>query len=451
MTSGEYLLSTENLKTAFVKLAIPALLTTLISQIYNLTDTYFIGMLQNTAMLSAVSLAMPIMWLLNALTGIIAAGAPQLISIKDGAGEKEASIRCRSFAVLGTLILCIIIIPIAMVTINPVLSLLTKDTAVISYATEYLHITIAASILSSVSSAIQGVLRARGRTKHAGIASMAGIVTNICLDPLLIFVFNMGMRGAGLATALGAAISLVMCFFYIRGEISVKKFFPSVSDIALICKLSLASTVSSVITALSVSASFAMASSLSSNTMASIAVASKVYSTVISVISAIAFSIQPFIGYNYSSGNHIRLVKVLSISSIIGEIMGVISTLVFLFGGGMLMRLFTNDSLLVAFGTKMLRLLAIGLPVVAIQMNCMCYMSATGKAMHTLGISLTKQILSVFLMMLLQHFWNETGLMLSYPITEIVVAIPSVLLCFGEIARMSTAQKPSATCSASNR
>ena len=77
MKNGEHLLSTEKVGKAFWKLAIPALITTLISQIYNLTDTYFIGMLNDTAMLSAVSIAMPFMWLVNAFCGMVGAGAPK--------------------------------------------------------------------------------------------------------------------------------------------------------------------------------------------------------------------------------------------------------------------------------------------------------------------------------------------------------------------------------------
>lgn len=436
MKNGQYLLSAEKVSKAFWKLAIPALLTTLISQIYNLTDTYFIGMLDNTAMLSAVSIAMPFMWLVNALSGMIGAGAPQLISLKDGAGDKAASARCRSFAVYGTLIMSLIITPVAMFAIDPVLGFMTKDAEVAAYAAEYLRIIIGAISVSAVSGAIQGVLRAGGRTTHASIASIAGIVTNIILDPVFILAFDMGMAGAAVATALGSAVSLVVGIFYIRGEISLRNVLPSAADIALMFKISLASTISSVITALTVGASFTMASSLGGNTMASVSVTSKIYSTVVSVISALAFSIQPFIGYNYGSGNHVRLMNGLGISLFIGEAVGIVGTLAFIFGGNMFMRLFTADAALIATGAKMLRLMAIGLPVAAIQMNGMSYMSATGKAMRTLGVSLGRQIFSMVLMLVLQHFMGETGLMLAYPITDIVATVPSVMLCIGEIKSM---------------
>ena len=438
MKNGQYLLSTEKVSKAFWKLAIPALLTTLISQIYNLTDTYFIGMLDNTAMLSAVSIAMPVMWLVNALSGMIGAGAPQLISLKDGAGDRAASARCRSFAVYGTLVMSLVITPIALFAINPVVGFMTADTAVAAYAAEYLRIIIVTTAFSAVSGAIQGVLRAGGRTTHASIASMAGIVTNIILDPVFILGFDMGMAGAAVATALGSVVSLIVGIFYIRSEISLRNVLPSAADIALMFKISLASTITSVITALSVGASFTMASSLGGNTMASVSVASKIYSTVISVISALAFSIQPFIGYNYASGNHVRLLNGLGISLFIGEAVGIAGTLAFIFGGNLFMQLFTQDTALIATGAKMLRLMAIGLPVAAIQMNGMSYMSATGKAMRTLGVSLGRQIFSMVLMLVLQRFMGETGLMLAYPLTDIVATVPSIMLCIGEIKRMFT-------------
>jgi Na+-driven multidrug efflux pump len=106
--------------------------------------------------------------------------------------------------------------------------------------------------------------------------------------------------------------------------------------------------------------------------------------------------------------------------------------------------MFTSDAALINTGTKMLRLMSIGLPVAAIQMNGMSYMSATGKAMRTLGVSLGRQLFSMALMLVMQHFMGETGLMLAYPLTDIVATVPSVMLCIGEIKKMFTASRNSA-------
>lgn len=437
MKNGEYLLSTENIGKAFWKLAIPALLTTLISQIYNLTDTYFIGLLNDTSMLSAVSIAMPFMWLVSALCGMIGAGAPQLISLRDGAGARTASGKCRSFAIFGTLIMSLVISPVAYTLIMPTMRLMNAEGAVLKYAAEYLRVIIATGAISAVGGAMQGVLRAGGRTRQASIASMAGIIVNIILDPIFILGFDMGMAGAAWATALGSVVSLIVSTVYVRDELDIRHILPGAADIGLIFKISLASTMSSAITAFTVGASFTAASSFGGNTMASVSVCSKIYSTVVSIVSALAFSIQPFIGYNYASGDHKRLMRGVFTSLGVGQAVCMVGTAAFACCGRLFMSCFTDDAALIEEGAKMLRLLAIGLPVSALQMNAMSYLSGTGKAMRTLAVSLARQlVVFVPVMLLMQHFLGSTGLMLAYPVTDVIATVPAVALCMGEIKRM---------------
>lgn len=437
MKNGEYLLSTENVGKAFWKLAIPALLTTLISQIYNLTDTYFIGLLNDTSMLSAVSIAMPFMWLVSALCGMIGAGAPQVISLRDGAGDREVSGKCRSFAVFGTLIMSLVISPVAYTLIVPTLRLMNAEGAVLEYASEYLRIIIATGAISAVGGAMQGVLRAGGRTRQASIASMAGIIVNIILDPIFILGFDIGMAGAAWATALGSVVSLIVSTIYVRGELDIRHILPGAADIGLIFKISLASTISSVITAFTVGASFTAAASFGGNTMASVSVCSKIYSTVVSIVSALAFSIQPFVGYNYASGDHKRLMRGVFTSLGVGQAVCIVGAAAFACCGRLFMGCFTDDAALIEEGAKMLRLLAIGLPVSAMQMNAMSYLSGTGKAMRTLAVSLARQlVVFVPVMLLMQHFLGSNGLMLAYPVTDVIATVPAVALCVGEIKHM---------------
>ena len=437
MKQGEYLLSTEHVGKAFWKLAIPALLTTLISQIYNLTDTYFIGLLNDTFMLSAVSIAMPFMWLVSALCGMIGAGAPQVISLRDGAGARATSEKCRSFAVFGTLLISLVISPVAYTLIMPTLRLMNAEGAVLEYAAEYLHIIIATGAISAVSNAMQGVLRAGGRTRHASIASMTGIIVNIILDPIFILGLDIGMAGAAWATVLGSVASLIVSAVYVHDELSLRHILPGAADVGLIFKISLASTISSVITAFTVGASLTAAASFGGNTMASISVCSKIYSTAVSIVSALAFSIQPFIGYNYASGDHKRLMRGVFTSLGVGQAVCIVGAAAFAICGRLFMGCFTEDAALIEEGAKMLRLLAIGLPVSAIQMNAMSYLNGTGKAMRTLAVSLARQlVVFVPVMLLMQYFLGSTGLMLAYPVTDVIATVPAVALCVGEIKRM---------------
>ena len=439
MTNGEYLLSTEKVSKAFRKLAIPALITTLISQIYNLTDTYFIGMLNNSAMLSAVSLAMPVMWLVSALCGMIAAGAPQVISLRSGANDRERAARCRTFSILGTLAMSLAITPVAYALIDPALRLMNAESEMLNHAAAYLQIIIISTPVTAVGGALRGVLSADGYAQKSSIAGAAGIVANIILDPIFILVFDMGMQGAALATALGSAVSLIWSLAYTRGMIDWKKIFPETADTGLMFKISLASTCSSVITALTVGASFSVAASFGGNTMAAISVGARIYSVVVSFVSALAFSMQPFIGFNYGAGCYNRLLAGIGISLKYGTIVCLAGFAVFMCCGKTLMGLFTADPALIEYGAKCLKYLALGLPVCALQFGAMSYMSATGKAMRTLIISLARQVLVfVPLMVVLRHFLADIGMMLAYPLTDIIITVPAVAMCAGEIKRMYT-------------
>ena len=434
MKNGEYLLSTEKVGRTFWKLAIPALLTALISQIYNLTDTYFIGLLNDMAMLSAVSMAMPVMWVVNALSGMIGAGAPQVISMRAGAGDSESAARCRTFCVLGTLVLSIAIVPVALLLMGPALRMMGVDAAMYEHATEYLRIIIISTPITAVGGALRGILSADGYAQRSSVAGAAGIVANIILDPIFILGMDMGMTGAALATALGSVVSLIWSIPYTHGMIGLRKWLPKPSDIGLIFKISLASTCSSVITALTVGASFSVAAGFGGTTIASISVCSKVYSVVISIVSALCFSMQPFIGYNYGSGDHRRLLSGLITSLKYGSIVCLAGFTAFMCFGETFMRCFTNEPGLIEYGAKCLKYLAIGLPVCALQFGAMSYLSGTGKAMRTLLVSLARQILVfVPLMLILQHFLADTGLLLAYPLTDIITTIPAAAFCISDM------------------
>lgn len=445
MKNGEYLLSTERISRAIAKLALPAVLTTMISMIYNLTDTYFIGLLRDTAQLSAVSIAMPIMWLISAVAGMIGNGAPQLISMKMGAGDSDGAKKCRSFCVFGNLILGLVVTPIGLLTVTPMLKLMNADGAVLAHAKAYLDIIILGSAISSVSGAMQSVMRAGGLATQSSICSVVGIVVNIILDPIFILVFDMGMRGAALATVLGSVASLIVSMFFVRGTISIRSAIPKPADIAQIFKLSLASTISSVITAVTVGASFSMASGFGDNVIPSISVASKVYSLVVSLVSAIAFSLQPFIGYNYASGNTRRLRKGLTAVLGVGTAICLIGTASFLLLGRQYMSLFTADPGIIASGVDMLKYMAVSTPIIALQMSCAAYLSATGQIMKTMITTLGRQII-IFIpvMLIMQALLGLTGLMLAYPVTDIIATILAVILCSGDIASLYKKQPAAA-------
>lgn len=435
MKNGEYLLSSERVGRAVAKLALPSILSTMISMIYNLTDTYFIGLLRDTAQLSAVSVAMPVMWLVSALACMIGNGAPQLISMKMGEGDAAAAKKCRSFCVFGNLLMSIIITPLALLAAAPLLGAMGAEGAVLAHARTYLNIIIMGTAISASGVAMQSALRSGGLTAKASICSAAGIAANIILDPIFILALDMGMSGAALATVLGSAVAMIVGIIFVWGDISIRNAIPRRSDIVRIFKLSLASTVSSIITSVTIGVSFTMASGFGTDIIPSVSVASKIYSLVISLVSAIAFSLQPFIGYNYAAGNIPRLRRGINSALGAGAAICLAGAASFLLLGDKYMALFTSEPGIIASGVDMLKYMAISTPFLALQMTCASYLSATGQVVKTMITTLGRQVI-IFIpaMLILQATFGLPGLMLSYPITDIAATALAVILCTGDIA-----------------
>ncbi len=435
MQTGEYLLSQEKIGTAVRKLAVPAILSTMVSTIYNFTDTFFIGLLRDTAQLSALSLAMPVMWLASAICGIFAAGAPQVISLLMGAGDAHGARKCRSFSVWATLALSLLLTPAMLAVLPVVLRVMGAQGEILQFSAQYLDVIIATTAISAVSGALQGILRADGRTAQASKGSAIGIIVNIVLDPLFIFALKQGVRGAAIATALGSLASLVYCAICTRRDISLKNALPGMKNMRKMLALAMTSTATSVLNALIVGFSFTMANSFGGEVVASVSVASKLYTVVVSIVSVLAFSLQPFVGYNFAAKNRKRLRDGILTVLGVGTAVSLAGAVVFLTCGEIYMRLFSNDEAVISIGARMIRLFSIGTPVLTVNMVLAMYLTATGKALRSLVVGLARQFL-IFIpvMLLLSIRLGVTGQMIAYPVTDILAAILSVILCRKEIA-----------------
>jgi len=436
MQKGEYLLKKERIGKAVWKLMLPAVLTSLISMIYNFTDTFFIGLLRNTDQLSALSLAMPLMWLFGTLPGLISAGAGQVISLKLGAGDKMGAKQVASFSVFGTLLLGLLSTAVSLPLMRPCLKMMGAQGAVLEYAAQYLGVIVLGHVFAA-GGAMLGVQSAHGRANIASIGNVIGIAVNIALDPLFIFVFDMGVTGAALATVLGSASSMVFGLIVSKGYLSVRNVIPDKKTVKKVFGLSLSSTATSIVSSLIVAATFSMATGFGNETVAAISVASKLYSFIVSLVSAMCFSLQPFAGYNYAADNRPRLRKGLLLSLGAGTAVCLAGMLLFLFAGGPYMRLFTEDPVVIGAGEKIIRYFAVSAPILALNMTAMMLLSATGKAMRSLIAGMSRQVLIfVPLMIVLRRFFGMDGLILAFPISDILATILACAMCAGDVRRI---------------
>lgn len=428
---GHELLAREKPWLAVLKLAIPAMLGTLITLIYNLTDTYFIGLLRDTAQLSAVSVAMPYMWAVSALTSLCCAGAPSVISLLSGAGDTGGAKSCRSFAVFATLGLSLALLAPSIVLIKPTVGLMGIAGESGAHASDYLMIVMLFGCVSAAQGALQGVLRADGRVALATIGSAIGVLLNIALDPLFIFAFDMGVKGAALATGFGNLASLIFFTILARREISLKSALPGWKIAKKVASLSLTSIITSLIMAATMGCTFGMASELGDGFIASISVCSKVYSVIMTLASALAFGIQPFIGFNYAARATVRVRSALRFSLIIGSAMCAFAALAFVLFGDSIIAAFSDDASVLESGANLLRAFAISTPIAALHMTALMYLSATGQAKKSLLAGLGRQLIFfVPALLIIRALFGTYGMIWAYPISDILSTALAGALCF---------------------
>jgi len=415
---------------AVARMAVPALLTSMISLLYNLTDTYFVGLLRDTSQLSAVSLSMPVMWAISALCALLSAGAPQVISLLMGAGEMDSARRARSFSLWGTLLLSVILTPAALLLFVPVLRLMGAQGDTLLHARRYLLPILLCSPITALQSVASGHLRTDGKNAQSGIGSIIGVTGNILLDPLFIFGFRMGVSGAAVATCLGSLMALVFMLFCLRKDPSLRPMRPEKKIVKRILAMSMASTVSTLITSLTVAFSYTLTSDFGDGAMAAVSVGSRLYSIAVTLISALCFSIQPFVGFNYSAGAKSRMQSAMKVCFLAAMSIGVTAGLLFAFAGDTLMALFSDDPSVLSFGGIMMLSFALAAPIAAPQMMANMYLAATGRAFRSLIAMMARQ--TFFLMPAMYIFraiWGFQGIAWVYPVSDLLAGVLAVILC----------------------
>lgn len=265
MHNKEGRLRNENPRKLIIKLSIPAMLALMARAIYNLVDTAYIGLLKDELALAAVGVTIPIMLVLGALEVVFASGSSILTGKFLGAGEKKKSSEILSTIFIFSLLLGLAICILGMFFQTPLLTLFGASQKVLPLAKDYAFWMFISAIVVLPSQSLSNMARAESSVKVSSIAIGIGTVLNIILDPIFMFIFDMGVAGASLATTLSQAITfLIMLWFYVskRSVVTLclsnvkfsKELFKSVISLGLplaatqIC-IALASSITNILLA----------------------------------------------------------------------------------------------------------------------------------------------------------------------------------------------------------
>lgn len=296
---------------ALLAMGLPTMVGMMINALYNLVDAYFVGGL-GTSQMGAITVAFPLGQVIVGLGLLFGNGAASYISRLLGHGEQEAADRTASTALYCSLLLGAAIIFCAVIFLNPILRQLGATDSILPYAMTYARIYIVFSIFNIFNVTMNNIATSEGAAKTTMFALLTGAVLNMALDPIFIYILELGVAGAAIATAISQMVSTTVYLCYILRKksnfsFSIRKFCPSKEIMSEILKIGIPTMVFQLLTSLSIALITKQAKPYGDSVIAGMGVATRILSMGSLMVFGFIKGFQPIAGYSYGAKKYDRL------------------------------------------------------------------------------------------------------------------------------------------------
>ena len=437
---------------AVAKLAVPTILSSLVTVLYNLADTYFVGMLNNSVQNAAVTLAAPLILAFNAVNNLFGVGSSSMMSRALGSRDYETVHRSSAFGFYCS-IFCGLLFSLLYVIFQPfVLTILGADATTAEATAGYLRWTVACGAAPTILNVVMAYLvRAEGAALHASIGTMSGCILNIILDPIFILPWglNMGAEGAGLATFLSNCVACGYFFvlLYVKRKNTHVCIRPSMfclkRRIVLgVCGVGIPASIQNLLNVTGMTVLNNFTSSYGSDAVAAMGITQKINMVPMQIAMGLSQGIMPLISYNYASGNTPRMKKTLTFAAKISLTALVIVAAGYYVGAGALVRMFMQDSTIVAYGTRFLRGFCLGLPFLCMDFLAVGVFQAVGLGKNAFIFAiLRKVVLEIPALIILNALFPLYGLAYAQFTAEIILAAAAVIVLLRLFARLERGER----------
>ncbi|MBT1177912.1 MATE family efflux transporter [Bifidobacterium callimiconis] len=453
---------------AYFSLAMPVVMSMLVTLVYNMVDTYFIAHTGDANMVAGVSLSAPVFMVMIAIGDIFGLGGSSVISRLFGQHRYADGKRLSVFCFYGALLVGILVMAFGLIFHDPILRLLGANDATWSYASAYYTWILIGSPLIIVSMTPVNQLRTEGHAVPSMIGQIAGTVINIILNPLFIQGFGWGAAGSAFATVLANVCTdaYFVWFLLFRSTnlsidprlmlrsnadtgraahdsgktygrafeehpVPVRRRLLNITSLEI--KDILVIGIPSAITSFTQSFGIIMVNlyllRYGNDPVAAMGIALKVIMIAVSVFVGFAFGAQALIGYNYGARNMRRLAGILRFSYIFLSCFAIIMTVLLSIFDRQLMGFFINDRHIIDLGAGMLRVQLLSLVCVGIIMVTTCTFQSTGKALGAFILSLSRQgVVLVVVLAVASRMAGYDGVIAAQAISDLITAIIAIVL-----------------------
>ena len=419
---------------AVATMAIPSVISSLVTVVYNMADTFFVGQTGDPLQVAAVSLTNPIFILFMAFANMFGMGGSAVASMALGEQNQKRMKQVSAFITYASLAVGILFALVLVGFMQPILSIFGANEETYALARGYVfHISYGAPFIIW-SAAASFVVRSEGASKEAMIGSMIGTIANIVLDPVLISGFHLGAAGAAVATTLGNILaSLYYLWYFVKKSnnfsIGIRNFTCRYGIFSGICSCGLPTAIFSTLMSVSTIVLNQILVAYGNAPVAAIGIVFKANMFITFLQMGLANGVQPLLGYNFGSGDKKLFQDIAAYTKKCFIVIGILATLLFFVFRRQIIGLFIQDEEVIMYGVRMLIAYMLSGPVIGIlfmNMNCM---QSVGKAFWATILSVLRQgVLLIPLLFLLNALGGLTGVIYGQALTDYIAVILSVLM-----------------------
>lgn len=426
--SEKYLFESMPVPKAVATLAIPTIISQIVTMIYNLADTFFIGQLGNPAMVAAVSLVSPWFNLLTALGNLFGLGGSSLISRMLGNQNHQDIKHVSAFSVWCGAAFTVIFSLLSYLYRTPLLNFLGASADTYPYAESYLFwVVVLGGVPTMVSLTLAHLLRSEGHAKPASAGMMFGGLLNVALDPILIFVFHMEVTGAAIATAISNTASVV--FFVIQYMRLKNKTSVSLNPKHFtfrftwpIFSVGLASALATTLANASNMVMVRLASGYGDIPVAAYGIVKRIDQLPLNISMGLCQGFMPLVGYNFASKNYDRMRRVSTFSWKTALVMSACFVACFAAFAPGILHLFIPEEQTSTLGAQFLRIACLAVPLTSVNFLISYTLQAMGKGIQSAALTFSRQgLLNIPLLILMNATIGLFGMIWTQLVIEAIM------------------------------
>ena len=446
-------LGTEKIGKLLKQYALPAIIAQTASSLYNMVDSIFIGQGVGPLAISGLAVTFPLMNLSTAFGTLVGAGAATMLSVLLGQKNYKAANKVLGNVVSLNIIIGLAFMALSLIFIDPILYFFGASENTLQYAKEYIQIILYGNVITHLYFGLNAAMRSSGSPKKAMALTIFTVIFNTILDPIFIFVFDMGIAGAAWATVIAQAVSMIVVLQHFSNKTRPFHFEKGIASLDMrVAKDSLAIGMGPFLMhAAACLVTLFINQQLREYSgdlgIGAYGICNRFIFMFIMICMGLNQGMQPIAGYNYGARKYSRVKEVFWKTARIAMCITTLCFIIGMFIPKAAVGIFTHDEELMNLSAKALRILVIAFPMVGFQMIATNFFQSLGMVRKSVILSLSRQILFLLpLLYLLPLAMGDNGVWASYPISDTLATLLTIFMLvrlFKKFSRLKDGEDPS--------